>query len=165
MTSIASELKQAVERFYSKHSSLPDSLTGVRLSEDRWSLKEIIGHLIDSASNNHQRFLRLQLTDRLQFPDYRKDNERWLRLERHNELAWSELLALWRSYNLLLAHIIRRLDPESLGHVWVAEEREATLAELASGYLTHLQEHLEHFERRLLELREQGAGGAKGSRA
>jgi hypothetical protein len=160
MASIASELKQAVERFCSKHSALLDSLAGIRLSEDRWSLKEIIGHLIDSASNNHQRFVRLQLTDRLQFPGYGKDNERWLRLERHNELAWSDLLALWRSYNLLLAHIIQHLDPESLSHVWVAEDREATLSELTTGYLTHLQDHLEHFERRLLELRQQGTGDA-----
>ncbi len=153
MPGTASELRQAVEQFYARYSSLLDSLTGVRLSEDRWSLKEIIGHLIDSASNNHQRFVRLQLSQRLQFPEYQ--NERWLSVERHNELAWADLLALWRTYNLLLAHIIEHLDPESLGHVMVTEQREAALSELTTAYLSHLQGHLEHFERRLLELREQ----------
>ncbi len=154
MTGTAPELRQAVEKFFARYSSLPDSLTGIRLSEDRWSLKEIIGHLIDSASNNHQRFVRLQLSRRLQFPEYQ--NERWLSVEKHNALAWADLLALWRSYNLLLAHIIEHLDPESLVHVMVSEEREVKLSELVKDYLSHVQGHIEHFERRLRELREQG---------
>ncbi len=154
MTGIAPELRQAVEQFFARHSSLPDSLTGIRLSEDRWSLKEIVGHLIDSASNNHQRFVRLQLSRRLEFPEYQ--NERWLSVQRHNGLAWADLLALWRSYNLLLAHIIEQLDPESLDHVMVSEEREVRLSRLISDYLGHVRGHLEHFERRLAELREQG---------
>jgi hypothetical protein len=154
MPGIAPELRQAVEQFFTCYFSLPDSLTGIRLSEDRWSLKEIIGHLIDSASNNHQRFVRLQLSQRLQFPEYQ--NERWLSVERHNGLAWADLLTLWRSYNLLLAHIIEHLDPESLGRVMVTEEREVKLSKLITDYLSHVQGHLEHFERRLRELQEQG---------
>ena len=49
-----------VEEFRGRLAAVPEGITAVKLSADRWSLREIVGHLIDSASNNHQRFVRLQ---------------------------------------------------------------------------------------------------------
>ena len=65
---ITEEFRSVVESFNDKLAGIPGEITGIRLSEDKWSLKEIIGHLIDSASNNHQRFVRLQFGDLVNFP-------------------------------------------------------------------------------------------------
>ena len=73
--------------------------------EGKWSCKEIIGHLIDSASNNHQRFIRAQFTDDLIFPPYQQDE--WVRAENYQNEDWNILIDLWRSYNL---HIIHAVD-------------------------------------------------------
>src|SRR4051812_3645052 len=68
--------------------------------EGKWSPKEIIGHLIDSASNNHQRFVRAQFTDDLVFPGY--EQESWVRAQKYSEEPWPLLVVLWRSFNLHL---------------------------------------------------------------
>lgn len=62
--------KEVVENFHVFLSSINSDISNIKISEDKWSLREIIGHLIDSASNNHQRFVRLQYSDLLDFPAY-----------------------------------------------------------------------------------------------
>ncbi|MFC1824367.1 DinB family protein [Thermodesulfobacteriota bacterium] len=126
---------------------LPDRILRLRPSGEAWSIKEIIGHLIDSASNNHQRFVRLQLTDRLIFPDYQQENEAWVSIEGYQDRPWNELLELWRYLNFHLSHIIRSVDPNCLDHVWaVDDETVVTLFELMADYLKHLEMHLEQIE-------------------
>jgi hypothetical protein len=65
----------------------------------RWSRKEILGHLIDSAGNNHQRFVRAQYQERMSFPRYVQDQ--WIAAQGYGERPWSELVELWRLYNRL----------------------------------------------------------------
>src|ERR1051326_4237591 len=72
-----------------------------------WSRKQVIGHLIDSASNNHQRFVRAVLQDSLDFPGY--DQDGCVRVQAVQEAPWKDLLALWMSYNRYLAHVISQL--------------------------------------------------------
>jgi hypothetical protein len=135
-------------------SEVPEELTAVKLSEDRWSLREIVGHLVDSAANNHQRFVRLQLIERLQFPAYA--GETWVQLQGYNELDWGTLKALWSSYNRLLLHLIGRIEPAALGHSWEVEERSLTLEQLVADYYRHMAEHLAHFRTRLEEVKRAG---------
>lgn len=119
---------------------------------DKWSPKEIVGHLIDSASNNHQRFVRAQFTDHLVFPGY--EQEAWVRAQGYKEESWPLLVELWRSFNLHLAHVMRR-SPESarlasrerhnldqIGWVKVGEGEPATLEYLMRDYIGHLKNHL-----------------------
>jgi hypothetical protein len=123
---------------------LPEPTLTFRLSEDAWSIKEIIGHLIDSASNNHQRFVRLQLTDRLTFPDYGQDNIHWVRIQNYQDRTWEELLSLWRHFNIQMADIIRSVDPSCLSHFWqVDPQTSVTLFDLMTDYLRHLELHLD----------------------
>jgi DinB superfamily len=70
----------------------------------KWTPKQIIGHLIDSACNNHSRFVRAQFSDELYFPGYRQ--EEWVAVQRYDTASWSDLLALWRCYNLHIARIV-----------------------------------------------------------
>jgi len=130
---------------------VPEKLTSVRLAADKWSLREIVGHLVDSASNNHQRFVRLQDSDHLQFPGYQA--ERWLEIQRPGQLPWPTLLALWQSYNALLLHLAAGARPECLGNTWDTPEGPRSLEFLIADYYRHLAEHAEHFRGRLDEVR------------
>ena len=59
---------------------IPEAAATYKPDPDRWSKKEILGHLIDSASNNHQRFVRAQFTARLEFPEY--EQKSWVKSQR-----------------------------------------------------------------------------------
>jgi DinB superfamily len=142
--------RQNVEAFSAVLRAAPAERTAIRLAADKWSLREIVGHLVDSASNNHQRFVRLQDAPRLQFPGYQA--ERWVEIQRPNLLPWDTLVALWESYNALLLHLAAEVRPECLGNEWETPEGPRTLEFLIADYYRHLRDHAEHFRRRLAEL-------------
>ena len=141
---VAGKIEQQVHDAVDRWRDLPDKSLKFRPSEDAWSVKEITGHLIDSASNNHQRFVRLQLFEELTFPDYGQDNTHWVRIQNYQERKWDELLGLWRFYNVQLAAIIRSVDPSCLDHVWQLDaENKVALFDLMTDYLRHLNDHLD----------------------
>jgi hypothetical protein len=106
-----------------------------------WSRRQVLGHLIDSASNNHQRFVRASLQDSLEFPGY--DQNGWARLEAAEEADWSLLVALWANYNRYLAHVIARLPPAKLEvPCRIGQSAPVTLQFLAEDYLAHMVHHL-----------------------
>ena len=141
---VAGNIEQQVYDAVDRWRDLTDKSLKFRPSEDAWSVKEITGHLIDSASNNHQRFVRLQLLEKLNFPDYGQDNIHWVRIQNYQDRKWDELLVLWRFYNVQLAAIIRSVDPSCLDHVWQLDaENKFTLYDLMTDYLRHLNNHLE----------------------
>lgn len=106
-----------------------------------WSRKQVLGHLIDSASNNHQRFVRACLQESLEFPSY--DQEGCVRLEAPQEAEWAVLISLWAEYNRYLAHIITRLPPGKLETpCQIGKEGSMPLRAVATGYVNHLLHHL-----------------------
>ncbi len=114
---------------------------GQRPSPERWSKKEVLGHLIDSASNNHQRFVRAQLAGRLEFPGY--EQEAWVRGQHYQEAAWPDLIELWRALNTHLLHVVAHLSAEGQQATCrVGDRPEVTLAVLFEDYVTHLEHHL-----------------------
>jgi hypothetical protein len=140
---VADKIEQQINSAADHWRGLTDPILTFRPSEDAWSIKEIIGHLIDSASNNHQRFVRLQLVEQLTFPDYGQDNIHWVRIQNYQNRAWEELLGLWRLYNMQLAAIIRSADPSCLNHFWQFNAQiRVTLFDLMVDYLRHLEDHL-----------------------
>ena len=83
---------------------LPESTVTWKPRPTAWSIKEIIGHLIDSAANNHQRFVRAQQQPDLVFHGYAQDE--WVRIQAYDSAPWRELVALWESYNLHIARVM-----------------------------------------------------------
>jgi hypothetical protein len=79
---------------------ISDPVSAQKPSSEKWSAKEILGHLIDSASNNHQRMVRVQVHGQLDFPDY--DQLAWTRIQAYQEEAWPQLISFWQHYNLHL---------------------------------------------------------------
>jgi len=131
---------------------LGDEASTVPRAEGAWTPREIIGHLIDSASNNHHRFVRAQLSDGLVFAGY--EQEGWVRVQDYANAPWDELIVLWASFNLHLARVMENAPPEArmrkhtrhtLHHVaWttVPESEAATLDYLMHDYVHHLEHHL-----------------------
>jgi DinB family protein len=117
----------------------------------KWSPREIIGHLVDSASNNHQRFVRGQLQDELVFPGYAQ--EEWVRIGRYADAPWDELVMLWRTFNLQIVRIMEGTSEEmrrrpravhSLDAIGVPlpPGEPARLEHVMSDYVVHLRHHL-----------------------
>ena len=107
----------------------------------KWSRKEILGHLIDSAANNHQRFVRLQHEKVLVLPSYQQ--EEWVRTQNYAARGWRDLVELWLAYNRHLAHVIRHADASTAGHIWKGPAGDVDLQFLIEDYLRHLRHHLE----------------------
>ena len=106
-----------------------------------WSRKQVIAHLIDSASNNHQRFVRAALQASLEFPGY--DQEGNVRVQAPQDADWVLLVSLWAAYNRYLAHIVAHLPASKLETPCRIGSREpVTLGFIATDYLTHLIHHL-----------------------
>jgi hypothetical protein len=108
----------------------------------KWSRKQVLGHLIDSAANNHQRFVRLQLSKEIHLPGYQQDD--WVRLQHYQDQPWSEIVSLWEMYNRHLAVIIRNVDPTSLANIWhTPGGQQIDLAFIIQDYLGHMRHHLD----------------------
>ena len=111
-----------------------------------WCAKEVLGHLLDSASNNGQRFVRAQLVEELVFPGY--EQERWVELAGYREAPWGELVELWRLANRRLAAVMRRIPAEKLATPCrIGSGERVTLGWIVEDYLRHLQHHLAQIPR------------------
>ena len=141
MLSISEELK-AVLQVTDRLRSIDEQTASMRRAPGKWSKKEILGHLIDSAANNHQRFVRLQLSPRLELPGY--DQEGWVRVQHYQDRPWDEIVTLWHTYNLHLAEVIRHADSNMLLNTWRAPDgQEVTMEFIMRDYIVHMRHHLE----------------------
>lgn len=117
-------------------------MTGDEPGPGQWTAREILGHLIDSASNNHQRFVRAQFAPLLVFPAY--EQEAWTTVQGYREESWADLVALWASYNRHLAHVIRLIPDAAAAHrCEIGGGEPVTLDFLVTDYLRHLRDHLD----------------------
>jgi hypothetical protein len=148
----ATDLRAAIARATPQLEAMEDDDTRLRPGPGKWSPREIIGHLIDSASNNHQRFVRALLQDGLVFPGY--DQNAWVSAQRYQDAPWDGLVALWRSFNLQIARVIEAAPEEArmrprLEHnldelAWrpVPRNQPTTLDYFMRDYVEHMMHHL-----------------------
>ncbi len=107
-----------------------------------WSRKQVIGHLIDSASNNHQRFVRAALHGGFEGPGY--DQNGWVGIQAYQDAPWATLVEIWSALNRLLSYVLAHLPAEaSAAPCRVGEHAAMPLEVLAREYLSHLRHHLE----------------------
>jgi hypothetical protein len=107
-----------------------------------WLRKEVLGHLLDSAANNHQRFVRAELDGHYEGPGY--EQERWVRLHGYSALSWGSLLGSWRDRNAELARIVERIGEQRLqARCTVGDGAPVTLQFLIEDYLRHLDHHVD----------------------
>ncbi|MBF8294259.1 MAG: DinB superfamily protein [Bacteroidetes bacterium] len=122
--------------------SISESESSIRPASDKWSKKEILGHLIDSASNNHQRFVRAQLSSEIRLPEY--EQERWVRAQSYETESWENIVELWKSFNLHLLHVAAKIPVDKANSLcFIGENEPVTLEFLFSGYVDHVKHHLQ----------------------
>ena len=146
------DLLATVEGAARRLAALSDEESARRPAPGKWSPREVVGHLIDSAANNHQRFVRARWQEDLVFAGY--DQDGWVAAQRYQEAPWGELVELWRAYNRHLARVIRAVpdDVRLRAHrrhnlheiAWrpVPADRPATLDYFMRDYVGHLKHHL-----------------------
>jgi hypothetical protein len=109
--------------------------------EGGWSRKEILGHLIDSALNNHQRFVRAALVGAYEGPSYQQEG--WVLLHGYKCMPWSVLLEHWRGQNELLCEVVERIPEERFNaQCRIGDDAPVTLQFLVEDYLAHLHHHV-----------------------
>lgn len=123
-----------------------ETITQKRNRQNR-TIKQILGHLIDSAANNHQRMVRLQYNEKLTFPDYQQDNDLWIALQDYQSADWNTIIQLWKYYNLHMIQVIKSVDQSKLKNSWQSFENiTVTLQQMIEGYLGHIDLHLSEIQ-------------------
>lgn len=107
----------------------------------KWSRKEIMGHLIDSAFNNIQRFVRMQLEQHQELPQYRQNE--WVQVQKYQDLDWNCIIDLWQNLNRHIVHIWNNLDESTLGNTGhFPDYGTQTLKYIIDDYVVHMEHHL-----------------------
>ena len=141
MKDIALQIRSLISKIEPQLSRMNHDEMWFKPDPHKWSKKEILGHLIDSTANNHQRFVRAVNKVAVQFPTY--DQDEWVRIQRYNETSWSFLVTFWSAYNSNLSRVIECIpeDAESFP-CNIGKEEPVTLEFVVRDYLRHLQHHL-----------------------
>jgi hypothetical protein len=106
-----------------------------------WTRKQVLGHLVDSALNNHQRIVRAELADSLEFPGYAQDE--WVRCQGYASEDWSALIDLWTALNRHLARVVRLIPAAKLSvPCRIGAGTPMRLEDLVADYLRHVRHHL-----------------------
>jgi ribosomal protein S18 acetylase RimI-like enzyme len=114
-----------------------------RPAPGKWSKKEILGHLTDSAANNHLRFVRAQLAE-IEYVSFAYEQDFFVKSQNYQDYPTVELISLWHSYNHLLAHVIRNADPSRLSvSCKIGRYEPAPLSFLITDYADHLKHHVD----------------------
>ncbi len=140
-------IQESIEKLASIVNMAPALLTAIseeemsrKASPGKWSKKEILGHLIDSATNNHQRFVRAQFEHQ---PEIRYDQNKWNECSFHQEIDSRQLISFWALYNQQLMEIIQRISPEYLTRQVKIGDELFSLEFLIVDYVAHLEHHLQ----------------------
>jgi hypothetical protein len=139
---LRAKLLSAVEGSRPRLEAISEQEAGQPLKPSGWSRKQTLGHLIDSASNNHQRFVRCLLEGGLAgWPSYKQDA--WVETGHYQEAPWAGLVEFWCGYNRVLERILRHASAEKLKLRCQVGESDQSLGEVAEMYVKHMEHHLE----------------------
>jgi hypothetical protein len=130
--------------------ALSEEIISSRNNSQNRSIRQILGHLVDSASNNTHRIIHLQYReDPCSFPNYATNgnNDRWIAIQDYQHENWENLISLWKYTNLHLVHVIRNVDQAKLKNQWQSSNTELiSLHQNIEGYLPHFELHLKEIE-------------------
>ena len=152
MRELAEKLKETVSAAEAELRAIPEATAERRPAPGKWSSKEVLGHLIDSAANNHGRFVRGAIEEDLVFPGYAQ--EEWVAVQDYQHRRWDELVTLWTSYNLHLSRVIAGIPEDAMtrlrakhnfDHIaWklVPASEPSSLEYFVRDYIAHLNHHL-----------------------
>ena len=143
ITQIPATLRHLIAEYVTRLSEIDNHAFGTKPRPEKWSKKEILGHLIDSAENNLRRFITAQYE--AEPPHIVYDQDFWVAANRYNEVDATELITLWKLLNERIAAILESLPTsklEKLCNTGKGKPEFHTLTFLATDYLAHTEHHL-----------------------
>ncbi len=152
MQDFLDDFRQTIEVASERLLEMSSAASQLPRADGKWSPKEIVGHLIDSASNNHQRFVRSQFSDDLVFAGY--EQEGWVRVQHYQGEPWPELVQLWKLYNQHILHLMSFIPEETrlklrhkhnlhqIASEALSESEPVTLDWFMRDYVDHMKKHL-----------------------
>jgi len=136
-------LRELLQRVPSRLQNLPENAVENRTTSSAWSPKEELGHLLDSAANNHQRIVRAQLEDNPAMPGY--EQNRWVAVHAYQRRDWKELIEVWQALNQQLLTAAEAVPESAWGRTLTVAGSEAlTLQFVFEDYVAHMLHHLQH---------------------
>ena len=148
--SIAEELISLTKEWEPKLLSLPAEVITLHRNMQNRNIKQILGHLVDSASNNTHRVVHLQYRESpVEFPNYATsgNNDRWIAIQNYEAENWQNLVQHWKYSMLHFAHIIQQIKPEKLNMEWVSGKgKNLSLKEMVEHFLPHFKLHLDEIK-------------------
>lgn len=142
-------LQHLINTIPDKLRAIPDVNFSHKPAPEKWSKKEIIGHLIDSATNNHHRFVRAQFEDTPKIT-YAQDN--WNAASRYQDMDSEHIISFWASYNQHLIEVVKRIpEADMLRECNNGREKDVTLEWLITDYVSHIEHHLRQIDSTLLD--------------
>ncbi len=143
---IINELKPVIFDWEQKLISLDNELISTRRNSQNRSIRQIVGHMVDSASNNTHRVIHLQYRESpVQFPNYATNgnNDRWIAIQDYQDEDWQNLVQLWKYIHLHFLHVISKVDNNKLNKQWEADKKElVSLEEMVLDFPRHFHLHL-----------------------
>lgn len=144
------ELMMLINEWESKLLQLPEDMIRVRRNSQNRSIKQIVGHMVDSASNNTHRIIHLQYQPSpMIFPDYANlgNNDRWISIQNYQEEEWQNLVQLCKYSNTHIIHVINNLNIDKLNNVWITTlNTTVSLKAMIIDYLRHFKLHLSEID-------------------
>jgi hypothetical protein len=142
MHQVAQDLLDLIDQVFPMLEAISAEEAAIKPAPNKWSKKEIIGHLVDSANNKQQKFIRIQASDgHLDFVGYAQDT--WVAIQDYQHTDWKTLLQFWYAFNTHLAHVISKADPAKLANtISVEGSRPFRLDFIMPDYIEHLKHHL-----------------------
>jgi hypothetical protein len=145
--SIAQELSVLIAEWHPKLLLFQDEIISTRRNTQNRTIKQIVGHMVDSASNNTHRVVHLQYDEiPSHFPDYANlgNNDLWIAIQNYQEEDWCDLVELWKFSNLHFIHVIKNCNPAKLENVWIsALGKPISLRAMVTDYPSHFKLHLQ----------------------
>jgi hypothetical protein len=137
-------LEQVLRREAPLLRALPEAAAEVRPGGgDTWSPKEELGHLIDSAANNHVRFVRALIESEFRGPSYAQNA--WVQVHRYQEMPWAAIVDFWYRYNKFLIGLLSHIPETKLRTAcYVGADGGVSLQFLVGDYVLHMQHHVDH---------------------
>ena len=135
-------LSRTIERELPHLRKFADDRVSIPRASGKWSPKEELGHLIDSAANNHIRFVRAAIEPEFRGLGYAQDD--WVRLHGYRNLPWAALVDVWSQYNLLLGALVKNIPEDRLETAcFIGANPAVTLRFVIEDYVLHMQHHLD----------------------
>jgi hypothetical protein len=144
--SVTGEILNLIGEWEPRLLGLPNEIISAKRNSQDRTVKQIVGHMVDSASNNKHRIVHLQYQPSpLLYPDYANlgNNDRWIAIQNYQDENWENLVQLWKYSNIHICHVINHVNQDKLDNEWIsALNKQVSLKAMIVDYLPHLKLHL-----------------------